>query len=687
MRKIIRKSGFIAVVVLLALVAYYLYDTLRERTYTEKIAGIVHDEDARAFSSYLKKYLTDKNPKVRERAALAVGRIGAKGSGKLLFDLVNTDSSFDVAATAAFALGLTHEKQYALPLLDAALDYSLKENSKPKDQTKVESKIKLNSKVSAMAVRGASLLLDSSMVDAIDMLDGFLNHISPEVRQAACLAYARANAKNKGRVLMNFITKESDREVQVSALYALAHLSVKEAKNIYFDYFSDTDPFVRILSVRGLGLLDTPKQVHELTIALNDNNDKVVLQAIKELATKESLEARTKLVDKLQVEKDAQIISALIDALRQQQNPAGVEKVNDILLKKPSPNVIVAAVKYMATIQKDRSINLIDSLLTLDNQQIRAGCAEALGLLNSSRIISRLSYLLADKNVEVRASALRGLLNIKGIDLKFCLDKALSDSQNTLMLIGIKEIKEKKLSAYLPQLLTMMDVSSVPVRRMIVASVDPFIVANQGDTNANRILIKGITDKNYPVRYEAAVQYKKLLNKDYFAKVPPAKTKYSRKKIEKALKKYPQNPDAVIETNKGKIEVELLFDKAPVAVVNFIDLAHKNSFDSSLFTYGKPDFSIQFNIFHKKEREKFPYYENNEYFTDSLRGGYLGINTLGNEDEGIPLFITLFPRPDMMGRCPLFGKIISGQEVADNLVPGDTIKEVMIQKGKSNEKY
>ncbi|NOY88601.1 MAG: hypothetical protein GXO93_04310, partial [FCB group bacterium] len=400
-----------------------------------------------------------------------------------------------------------------------------------------------------------------------------------------------------------------------------------------------------------------------------------------------SLEARTKLVDKLQVEKEAQIISAIIDALRRQRNPAGVERVNDILLENPSPKVVVAAVKYLATIQKDRSIDLIDSLLTLDNQQIKAGCAEALSLLNSSRVISRLSYLLADKKVMVRASALRGLLNIKGIDLKFCLDKALSDSQNILKLIGIKEIEEKQLSAYLPKLLTMMDSSAVPVRRMIVASVAPFIEANPSDTTANYILIKGIMDKNYPVRYEAAVQYKKLLNKDYFAKVPPAKTKYSRKEIEKALKKYRINPDAVIETNKGTVEVELLFDKAPLAVMNFIDLVHKNSFDSSLFTYGESGFMLRFNIFHKKEREKIPYYENNEYFSDSLRGGYLGINTWDNKDEGIPLFITLFPRPDMMGRCPLFGKIISGQEVADNLVPGDTVKKILIQKGKSNEKY
>ncbi|NOY89556.1 MAG: HEAT repeat domain-containing protein, partial [FCB group bacterium] len=281
MTKFIRKLGFIAVVVLLALVAYYLYDNLRERTYTEKIAEIIHDEGTRVFSPQLKKYLTDINPKVRERAALAVGRIGAKGSGKLLFDLVNSDSSLNVAATAAFALGLTHEKKYALPLLDVALDYSLKENPKLKDLTKVESKIKLNSKMSVMAVKGASLLLDSSMVDAIDMLDGFLNHISPEVRQATCLAYARGEAKNKGKVLMNFIAREKDKDVKISALYALVHLSVKEAQNIYYDYFSETDPFVRILSVQGLGLLDTPEQVHELTIALNDNNDKVVLQAVK----------------------------------------------------------------------------------------------------------------------------------------------------------------------------------------------------------------------------------------------------------------------------------------------------------------------------------------------------------------------------------------------------------------------
>ena len=81
----------VLVVLLFAVAAYYIYDQFREKTVTERIADVIHIEDTRKQTDALKNYLADPDPKVRAKAALAVGRIGAKGAGALLYELVTTD--------------------------------------------------------------------------------------------------------------------------------------------------------------------------------------------------------------------------------------------------------------------------------------------------------------------------------------------------------------------------------------------------------------------------------------------------------------------------------------------------------------------------------------------------------------------------------------------------------------------
>jgi peptidyl-prolyl cis-trans isomerase B (cyclophilin B) len=50
---------------------------------------------------------------------------------------------------------------------------------------------------------------------------------------------------------------------------------------------------------------------------------------------------------------------------------------------------------------------------------------------------------------------------------------------------------------------------------------------------------------------------------------------------------------AVIETSLGEIEIELLPDKAPGHVKNFLDLARKGFYDGSTFHRVIPGFMIQ----------------------------------------------------------------------------------------------
>ncbi len=120
--KIFAKRFFMILALgLVAAAAYYIYDAFHEKSSVERIADIIHTEDSRRLKDSLKEYLKDRDPEVRRRAAIAVGRIGGKGSAEILYPMLK-DKAIDVAAAAAFAIGQTGDKDYAAKLIDAAFD-------------------------------------------------------------------------------------------------------------------------------------------------------------------------------------------------------------------------------------------------------------------------------------------------------------------------------------------------------------------------------------------------------------------------------------------------------------------------------------------------------------------------------------------------------------------------------------
>ncbi|HKR02621.1 MAG TPA: HEAT repeat domain-containing protein, partial [Pyrinomonadaceae bacterium] len=81
---------------------------------------IIRAEDERRWDNDLSVLLFDKDGRVRERAALAAGRIGDERAVASLVTLLQTDQEESVRAMAAFALGETESVAGAASLADAA---------------------------------------------------------------------------------------------------------------------------------------------------------------------------------------------------------------------------------------------------------------------------------------------------------------------------------------------------------------------------------------------------------------------------------------------------------------------------------------------------------------------------------------------------------------------------------------
>ena len=139
-------------------------------------------------------------------------------------------------------------------------------------------------------------------------------------------------------------------------------------------------------------------------------------------------------------------------------------------------------------------------------------------------------------------------------------------------------------------------------------------------------------------------------------------------------------PTAVINTDRGAIEMELLPNIAPGTVANFIDLTEKGFYNDKNFHRVVPNFVIQggcprgdgYGSLDYSIRSELP-----DMHYDAA--GYVGMASAGNHTEGTQFFITHSPTPHLDGNYTIFAKVTEGMTVVDQIRIGDQIQSVEIQ--------
>ena len=659
----IRTIGIVLAIVLLAWVAWFVYDNLRPRTEGEKLAEVIHTADRRELTSRLIDLSEDPSPLIRTRAALAFGRIAAERSAPLLMDMV-TDSALEVAAAAAFAIGITGNRAYAEKILDVAWD--------------------LPAGVTVAAVKSAGRLADSSMTDVADGLVAFLQHPSPAVREAACYAIFYAGAKQLGDSLISLMKKEPDPDVKLAALFALSRLQIEKASPIFKEHLADADPWARMLAIRGLAKSALPDATQLLTMALNDKDNGVVAEAVVALSRRpDTSVVGLRLAQELRQESDEKLVVALLEALQRIQSDRAIAVTYEMLARQPGPNILAASLTYLAAVQGGRALAVIDSVLNGPQvPYVRAAGADAYALVGSPGVVSRLGVLFGDEDPMVRASAFAGLTKVDANNLDYYIDRAINDPDYVMEVLAIDKVKEHALTKYLPVMHTMITRGSeidVDIRRAIMDALTTFIKPSDNDSAVMQILIAGILDPNYIVRREAADIYKNTLNEDRSNMVPPARTTITEGEVEDGFKKYEVNPSALILTDRGQIEMELYFDVAPLTVLNFIKLARSGFYDGLVFHRVVPNFVIQGGDPRGDGWGGPDYYIRDEYSSLPFVRGAVGIATSGKDTGGSQFFITLSPQPHLNARYTLFGQVVDGMDVVDSIVRGDVIQRIVIK--------
>ncbi len=137
---------------------------------------------------------------------------------------------------------------------------------------------------------------------------------------------------------------------------------------------------------------------------------------------------------------------------------------------------------------------------------------------------------------------------------------------------------------------------------------------------------------------------------------------------------------ALIETNKGIIEVELAPQHAPQTVNNFVFLAREGFYDRVSFHRVISDFMIQGGDPTGTGRGGPGYTFEDEVEGKPLvhEGGVISMANAGPNTNGSQFFITLSPQPHVNGKHTVFGKVVKGQEVVDAIRQGDRMERVRV---------
>ena len=137
-----------------------------------------------------------------------------------------------------------------------------------------------------------------------------------------------------------------------------------------------------------------------------------------------------------------------------------------------------------------------------------------------------------------------------------------------------------------------------------------------------------------------------------------------------------KKPDVIIETSFGNIEIELLQYVAPNHVENFIKLAMSGFYDGTIFHRVIPGFMIQGGDPNTKGPNKKTYGQGGpdymitaEFNNQPHIRGTVSMARAGHPDSaGSQFFIVTKTSRNLDGKYTVFGRVIKGMEIADQIV-------------------
>jgi cyclophilin family peptidyl-prolyl cis-trans isomerase/HEAT repeat protein len=676
--------------------------------------NIMRHEDERRWDDQLNALLADNNPKVRKRAALAAGRIGDERAVPVLAEMLLTDRDMDVRQMAAFALGEIESAGGAFALVTV-----LKDPAKPGRARAIEALGKvtaaLESKTAAASKDAAANAEDerldickAAILNALRFENGRGRQRDRLTVLLGLTAMLRTKPDGVGPLMTKFLD-DPDPSIVATALNTMARLRLKDANERVRQLLSNGDPMVRANAARVIGAADHKEAFEKvLELALHDIDLRVRVSAIRTLASL----------------KDARAVEPLITRgnsvmSSQEQIPDSRSELLEIattlgrLLPNTSNDAAIAWIRKMHDSTKGEAVEVEVALARM-----------APGIFQNDPYKAQASRNATWRQVSRRAQGLAAIKDvITGAATDSAGDHALKDAQKELaemlqrsttptlaipdVLQAYSSYKNPNAGEFARKYLLASDVvvranaaevigSQAPSEqntRVLIEALPRAMrdkdlndaalailnaLGKQKTATANDAIKTGLTSSDHLVRRRAVALLKGNGAGDFSDRIGTVQTRNAALDYRRAIARAGKHVTATVVTSSGRFTIELSPEDAPLTVDNFVQLARKGYFNGQVIPRVVPNFVVQAGDPRGDQNGGPGYQIRCEINEAPFERAAVGMALSGKDTGGSQWFVTHSPQPHLDGGYTVFGHVVRGMDVIDNIARGDVIRQVIV---------
>jgi cyclophilin family peptidyl-prolyl cis-trans isomerase/HEAT repeat protein len=634
--------------------------------------------------------ITERDPLVRKRAFLALGRIqDPNTAGAMVEGLSDPDPG--VRGEAAFAIGLLGLSW--APLADD-VKTRLTTGLLEKEAAETDGNVKL-ALIEAMG-RVSTPPLVERLADRLN--------VSGDVQARAALSLgvaARAKVAMPPRAfaaLALLLKKENPIGARYGGAYALLQTRNALARPYLLICTNDDASEIRALCAKGLGDVGTDVDAVTLKRLIDDPDYRVAVEATRSLAKLSgkcktaacpAIGALTDLSFRIErlVRGDSAGGGQPLLALAQQGLPATGKSLlaslrNQLAAAKTAPDqktkLDAANLDCRLAAAMDRINGTLSEVmgcghgLVEESRRLQLGLqalqeAARAGTLDGAKVTAESGSFVFHSDGRVKLAAVELLGELKTPAAQDKVRSQLLATDPVLAAAAASASAKLGDKSQIPQIrqlaqkaLTMVDIAPTVAEALAMLDAKDAI----GDLEG------WLKSPNATIRQSAAEALTKLKGQPVTADRVERPMEGSRPQLA------PKNAKLIVTTEKGEFEVSLFTEDAPLTSANLFSLARKGFFRNLTFHRVVPDFVAQGGDPRGDGNGGPGYTIRCEVNHKPYARGVVGMALSGKDTGGSQFFVTAAPQPHLDGRYTAFGEVVKGQEVVDALLEGDKIVEV-----------
>ena len=631
----------------------------------------------------------DPEPRVRHRAALAIGRVGLSDGVPALVALLE-DAEPDVRGIAAFAIGLVGDTDGVAPLVAALAD----------DAPLVRGRAAEGLGLVCETARGESPTCDDTVAPAIaGMAEGYIaaagamtgdeqTASSPEADAWRLAAFALVRMRD-WPALARITIDASGRPVTSWWPVAYALQRVGDAAGV--------EPRA---ALRALAASDAVTTAAFAMRALGDHRDetaratlteaarnavadvRVRIAAVRALARLQAGPSVSTLLEVLQAPNlDDNLRLEIVTALGALGDARAVPMLLD-LMADPWPLVRAAALEGVARLDPDSFTLVLSGLLPDADWRVRAALAGTLATLPREIAAPRLEELWKDEDRRVHGAALSAAVTAKLPEAEAWIREGLTSDDAGARAAAASALGRMQPAWGVDALREAYDEWAIePDYGPRAAALGA--LARYGLEAARESLTRALEDREWAMRVRARALLESL-GADPIAPeaIRPVPNPWpSATFADAALIAPPYSPQVYLETTHGTIQIELDVINAPLTSWNFLELARRGFYYGVTFHRVVPNFVVQAGDPRGDGEGGSTRTIRDEFNTRPYVRGTVGMALSWADTGSSQFFITHGPSPHLDGRYTVFGRVVSGMEAVDRIRQGDAILAVRVVTG------